>query len=161
LELTTRYRPVHIGTLLLGAVAPAKDAEFLYSAEGEFLGEAGRILDFTGVARAGRAADAVLVEFQRGGFLLVYVLDCPVEGRLGESAALQAALAQRLPAVLARIRRSLRPKRIVPISSLLEPLLPALAGAGCKIVLEGAKAFALDAASGRSAGADFSRTSKA
>jgi hypothetical protein len=152
LELTTRYRPVHIGTLLLGAVAPTRDAEFLYSPEGEFSGEGGRILDAAGVARAGRTADAVLAEFQRGGFLVIYVLDCPVEVGLKEPAALRAALAQRLPAVLARIRRSLKPKRIMPISSLLEPLLPELAGAGCEIVLDGTKTFALDGASAEAAG---------
>jgi len=160
LEWTTRYRPIHIGTLLLGAVAPASDAEFLYAPGGELAGEAGRILDAAGVARTGKTADAVLAEFQRGGYLLIYVLDCPVEAGLTDSTALQGALARRLPAVLARIRRSLKPKRIVPISGLLEPLLPKLAGAGCEIALDGSKPFALDGGPEGSAGAAFSRVSK-
>jgi hypothetical protein len=161
LEWTTRYRPIHIGTLLLGAVAPASDAEFLYAPGGDFAAEAGRILDAAGVARAGKTADAVLTEFRRGGFLLIYVLDCPLEVGLGDPGALQEALRQRLPAVLARIRRSLKPKRIVPISSLLKPLLRELAGAGCEIALDGNKPFALDGAWEGSAGADFSQASDA
>src|SRR5882724_4729003 len=41
LEWTTRYRPVHIGTVLLGAFVPGDDAVFLYAAPkpGGFLRE--------------------------------------------------------------------------------------------------------------------------
>ncbi len=77
LEWTTRYRPVHIGALLLGAIAPREDAECLYAPEGKFAGEAKRVLQATGVGVAGKSAEAVLSEFQRGGFLLAHVLECP------------------------------------------------------------------------------------
>src|SRR5213593_3601449 len=40
LEWATRFRPVHIHTLLLGGVAPREDAEFLYAPGDEFRGEA-------------------------------------------------------------------------------------------------------------------------
>src|SRR5437762_9539545 len=79
LEWTTRYRPVHIGTVLLGAVAPARDADFLYSPSGEFGGEAGRVLEAAGILRIGKAVEATLVEFQRLGLFLTYVLECPLE----------------------------------------------------------------------------------
>jgi len=49
LEWTTRYRPVHIATLLLGSVAPQSDAEFLYSPAGEWAGEAKALLAAAGV----------------------------------------------------------------------------------------------------------------
>jgi hypothetical protein len=145
LEWTTRYRPIHIGTVLLGAYAPHEDAEFLYSEGGAFRGEAKDVLAATGVAPAGKSWQAVLTEFQRGGFLLTYALECPIDPSVGE-AAVQALLEARRPALLARIRRSLKPKRIVPISRLLEPVLGSLsvADTGCSLILDEGKAFALD-----------------
>jgi len=68
LEWTTRYRPVHIHTLLLGAFSPLVENEFLYAPEGEFQGEAALLLDALGIAMAGKARDVVHAEFQRGGF---------------------------------------------------------------------------------------------
>jgi hypothetical protein len=145
LEWTTRYRPVHIGTALLGAYAPHDDAEFLYSEGGDFGGEAKHVLAAAGVASAGKSWQGVLTEFQRGGFLLTYALECPIDPSVGE-AAVQALLEARLPALLARIRRSLKPKRIVPISRLLEPVLGSLSDAdtGSSLVLDEGRAFALD-----------------
>jgi len=148
LEWTTRYRPVHIGTLLLGAVAPRSDSDFLYAEGDEFRGDAGIILAAAGFPIMGKAAEVVLAEFQRGGFLLTYVLDCPFEPGV-DPGELQRSLERRLPAVLARVRRSLRPKRLVPIAQALDASLGALENAslGCAVVLDGGKAFALDGAS--------------
>src|SRR5207237_3475151 len=70
LEWATRYRPVHIHTLLLGGVAPREDAEFLYAPGGGFDGEAGDLLRATGISTAGKAAEAVHTEFQGAGFFL-------------------------------------------------------------------------------------------
>ena len=144
LEWTTRYRPVHIGTLLLGAVAPQSDSEFLYSPAGEWDGEAKVLLAAAGVTPTGKSAEAALAEFQRGGLLLTHVLECPLDDSVGDS--LQRLLADRLPAVLARIRRSLKPKRLVPISQTLEQFLPVLNSGGlpCAILLDQQKPFALD-----------------
>jgi hypothetical protein len=148
LEWTTRYRPVHIGTLLLGAIAPRSDSDFLYAEGGEFRGDAGIILAAAGFSITGKPPEAVLAEFQRGGFLLTYVLDCPFEQDVDPS-ELQRLLERRLPAVLARVRRSLKPKRLVPIAQALEPSLGALeiANLGCAVVLDGGKPFAIDGAS--------------
>jgi hypothetical protein len=148
LEWTTRYRPVHIGTLLLSASAPTNDSEFLYAEGGEFLGDAGIILEAAGLSRTGESMEAVLAEFQRGGFFLTYVLDCPFDPS-GDQGALRRALDGRLPAVLARIRRSLRPKRLVPMTEALEPFLNVLENAnlGCAIVLDDGRPFALDGTS--------------
>jgi hypothetical protein len=145
LEWTTRYRPIHIGTVLLGAHAPDDDGEFLYSEGGAFRGEAKHVLAAAGVVPAGKSWQAVLAEFQRGGFLLTYALECPIAPGIGE-AAVQALLEARRPALLARIRRSLKPKRIVLISRLLEPLLASMreADTGCLVILDDGKAFALD-----------------
>jgi len=80
LEWTTRYRPVHIGTLLLGAVAPQKDSEFIYSLASAWDGEARILLAATGIAPEGKSAETTLAEFQRQGFFLTHVLEC-TDGR--------------------------------------------------------------------------------
>ncbi len=131
----------------MGRIHRDDDGEFLYSEGGAFRGEAEHVLAATGVAPAGKSWQAVLAEFQRGGFLLTYALECPIEPSVGE-AEVQSLLEARRPALLARIRRSLKPKRIVLISRLLEPLLASLreADAGCPVILDDGKAFALDGA---------------
>jgi len=121
LEWTTRYRPVHIQALLLGGISPATDAAFLYSPEGNLQGEASNLLDALQIPRTGKSADAILTEFQKRGLLLTHVLECPLEPGVAPSAA-QQLLEKQLPAVIARIRRSLRPKRLVLFSSELAPL---------------------------------------
>jgi hypothetical protein len=146
LEWTTRYRPVHIGTLLLGSAAPAKDVEFLYAPQGNFSGEAGAVLAAAGVSSEGKSADATLAEFQRGGLLLTYMLECPLQNET----VIEAQLASRMPAFIARVRRSLRPKRVVLISRELACVARELLlqDVGCPVVLDGDRPFATaDAAS--------------
>ncbi len=144
LEWTTRYRPVHIGTLLLGAVAPRNDSEFIYSLGGAWGGEAKILLAATEVALDGRSGEATLAEFQRRGFFLTHVLECPLED--GEGGSIAELIRNRLPTVLARIRRSLKPKRLVPISKWLEQFLPDLASSALPgaMLLDQGKPFAVD-----------------
>src|SRR5713226_3822877 len=144
LEWTTRFRPVHIGTLLLGAVAPQNDNEFIYSPGGAWEGEAKILLAAAGLTLEGKSTEATLAEFQRRGFFLTHMLECPLEGSAG--GRIPELVGNRLPAVLARIRRSLMPKRLAPISKWLEQFLPALASGElpCSILLDGEKPFALD-----------------
>jgi hypothetical protein len=115
LEWTTRYRPVHIQALLLGGIAPEADAAFLYSPEGNYQGEAANLLDALRISRAGRSADAILTEFQKRGLFLTHVLECPLEPEASPSTA-QQLIEKQLAAVNARIRRSLKPKRLVLFS---------------------------------------------
>jgi hypothetical protein len=147
LEWTTRFRPVHIATLLLGAVAPQRDSEFLYSPAGAWEGEAQSLLAAAGLTLEGKSAEVTLAEFQRGGFLLTHVLECPVED--GGNGNARQLIAKRLPSVLSRIRRSLKPKRLIPISPALQQFLPALTDSDlpCAILLDQGKPFALDARS--------------
>jgi hypothetical protein len=144
LEWSTRYRPVHIGTLLLGAVAPLHDSDFIYSPTGAWEGEAKVLLAVAGVMTAGKAAEVALSEFQRGGFFLTYVLECPSEDSAEDN--VQQLLGSRLTAVMARIRRSLQPKRLVPVSQALERFLPALRSGhlSCAILLDQGKPFVVE-----------------
>ena len=111
LEKMTRYRPIHVQALLVSAVSPENDRDDLYSAEGEFLGEGADLLRALGIIQGGRSVEEILTGVQRKGILLAHVLECPVS----DPTARRQALRQRLPSVLARIRRSYKPKRLVPM----------------------------------------------
>src|SRR5437667_10941281 len=76
LEWRTRYRPVHVHTLLLGAVSPLRDEEFLYHSDGEFRGEVAQILEAVRISPAGKPRDAVPAGLQRAGFRLTRVWEC-------------------------------------------------------------------------------------
>ena len=121
LEWTTRYRPVHIQVLLLGGIAPEADAAFLYSPEGNYQGEAANLLDALRIASAGKSTDAMLTEFQKRGLLLTHVLECPLEPGVSPADA-HLLLEKQLPSATARIRRSLKPKRLVLFSAELATL---------------------------------------
>jgi hypothetical protein len=151
LEWTTRYRPVHIGTLLLAAVSPQADEDFLYAAQ--FKGEAGRLLEAVGISTTGKSAEVVLSEFQRGGFLLTHLLECPLETGQSEQQPLEDLFRKRLPQVVTRLRRSLKPKRVVLISEALAPFAARFSEAelGCALILDDGKPFALDATDASSA----------
>jgi len=146
LEWATRYRPVHIQTLFLGSASAQKLEEFLYSPNGEFQGEAAALLEAVGISPTGKTAEAVHAEFQRAGFFLTHILECPVENESAATTALPSLMEQRLMAVAVRIRRSLKPKRVVPISRALETILEKFAALqlGCPLLLDDGKPFALD-----------------
>ena len=107
----TRYRPIHVQALFLGAASPADDQEYLYSAQGEFAGQGVTLLRSLAVESAGRTVEATLTDFQRRGYLLAHVLDC--SEAFGNGAVGREGLARRLPATMTRIRRSFRPKRVL------------------------------------------------
>jgi hypothetical protein len=144
LEWTTRYRPIHIGALLLGGFSPLADGEFLYS--GKFEGEGARLLDAVGISPTGKPPDAVLSEFQRGGFFLTHLLECPLESGQAGPLVCEGLLAKRISPVLTRIRRSLKPKRVILISGSLAPVVAGLLSAelGCPVILDGSQPFGLD-----------------
>jgi hypothetical protein len=137
LEWATRFRPLHIQTLLLGGISP-RDDEFLYNPSASIKGEARVVLDAVQVSTEGKSREAVLIEFQKLGLMLTHVLECPVDDNVTGA---REAIEKHLPAAVARIRRSLKPKRVVLLSADLEhladqlrrsdlgcPTLPALAG---------------------------------
>lgn len=157
LEWATRYRPIHLHTLLLGAAAPKNDADFLYSSEQTHTGEAARLLQAAGVPSNEQVAEALHADFQRRGVYLSHVLECPLE--TGAAASLSDLLTSRLPALFTRIRRSLKPKRLVFISVALAPLVERFAAANleCELIVDGDRPFAVDDPEAQRAGASVAR----
>jgi hypothetical protein len=123
LAWATRFRPVHIQALLLGGIAPKLESDCLSAPQSPFTGEAGTILSAVQVSTEGKSPEAVLTEFQKLGLMLTHVLDCPLNEGASESQA-QALIEKQLPATIARIRRSLKPKRVLLFSRELQPHAP-------------------------------------
>jgi hypothetical protein len=146
LEWATRYRPIHLHTLLLGAISPPMPAEFLYSPEQTHSGEAANLVAAAGISIEGKSADTIQSEFQRRGIYLTHVLECPLDVPSTGPDFLTNALTARLPTLFTRIRRSLKPKRLAFISRSLTPLIERFASAqlNCELVLDDGRAFALD-----------------
>src|SRR5215475_3512723 len=141
LEELTRFRPIHVQALFLSAESPADPREYLYSSEGGFQGEAARLLEALGIETAARPAEAVRAEFQRRGFLLAHLLECPGEGGRPEKEALEG----RFGPMLARIRRSFRPKKVALLGAEVAAFAAPLAAAGLEteIALAGGRPFEL------------------
>jgi hypothetical protein len=117
----TRYRPIHVQALFLSAASPAVDADYLYSAENEFRGEGLALLRALGVDPAGKPVDTVLTDFQRRGCVLAHIVECANEAAHPKGA--QELLERRLAATVVRIRRSLKPKKLVLLGSELDPFV--------------------------------------
>jgi hypothetical protein len=156
LEWATRYRPIHLQTLLLGDVAPANEADFLYSPHGAQTGQAAELFAAAGIDPGNKTADAAHSEFQRRGLFVTYVVECPLNSPeagarrdAARSDSVKDLLGARLPKLFTRIRRSLKPKRLVLISEALTPMVEDFAAAqlGCELVCDNDRAFALDSPS--------------
>jgi hypothetical protein len=145
LEWVTRYRPVHIQTVLLGGIVPAQQSSYLYAEGTAFSGEAAQILDALQLSIEGKSREDVLTEFQKRSLLLIHVLECPLEGHLSSS-EVNGLLERQLCSTLVRIRRSLKPKRVLLFSKSLTPLASKLteADVDCPLLLDNGKPFDLD-----------------
>ncbi len=134
LEWATRFRPIHIQALLLAASAPEADSDFLYSPDPAFTGQAGNLLAALGISTAGKSSEEVLGDFQKRGLVLAHLLECPVAPGTKPTEAVDM-IDRHLPQALARIRRSLKPKRVLVLSPELRPFVPQLSESalGCPV----------------------------
>ena len=139
LELSTRYRPVHIGVLFV-ALAPAVRIEddFYGPAESKDFSEP--FLENLGIGLSTdgseprpsdpetHTTDSVrLIEFQRRGYYLTYLSECPIRNDVETVADTISRLA---PTLIRRIRFNYRPKLIAPMGEDLSPLVDQLGAAG-------------------------------
>ena len=143
LEWATRYRPVHIGSLFLGASSPRDEDEFLYAPTAKFAGEVGELLKALEINGEGKPAEAVHTELQRAGYFLTHVLECPLENQQASAVEKAALLKEHLPKLAARIRQSLRPRRVILVTEALTPIVQNLLmlGLGCPVILDDGKPF--------------------
>jgi hypothetical protein len=141
LELSTRFRPVHIGVLFV-ALAPAvrPEDDFYGPAESkEFADPFLEALEIhPAIQKAGpdsdsRAADSArLAEFQRRGYYLAYLSECPLPENEEPAASTIARLG---PTLIRRIRFNYKPKHIAPLGQELFPLIDMLKTAGIGPIL--------------------------
>ena len=140
LELSTRFRPVHIGVLFV-ALAPLRPEDDFYApAESKEFFDL--FLEGVGIAssidKAGREADARsadsarLADFQRRGYFLAYLSECPIRENEETAASTIARLG---PTLIRRIRFNYKPKHIAPLGQELSPLVEMLRTAGIGPVL--------------------------
>jgi hypothetical protein len=129
LELATRYRPVHIQTLLVGDAPPQRAEDYFYASEKEG------------------------AELQRSGIFLVYAVECPLADGDAAEAVRKAA-----DNMVKRVKFSYKPKSIVLFSAVTSELIAPLreAAFGERLILSGGKPFAElpDLAKVRGAGID-------
>ena len=121
---------------------PSQQSSFLYAESEQFSGETGQLLQAVQIPTEGKNREDVLSEFQKRGLLLIHVLDCPLEGRLSPSEIL-GLLERQLRPTLVRIRRSLKPKRVLLFSKELGPLASQISETEteCPILTDNGKAF--------------------
>jgi hypothetical protein len=159
LEWATRYRPVHIQTLLLGGAAPREDAEFLYAPGEDFRGEREGLLRAVGIetgraqkaittteSPARKTAEDIHLEFQAAGFFLTHILECPLEsGGSAGADATAAVLREHLSLVASRIRRSLKPKRVILLTEMPQEIVQDIlvVDLGCEVILNDGRPFDL------------------
>ena len=129
LELATRYRPVHITTLLVCTASPARIEDDLYSWERQSAAPGSRAFLSSLLACAGvspqKSPTDQLAEFQRLGFYLAHLAECPLN-----SSALHTNLAKSYgPTLVKRIQFSYKPRRVALLDPVPEGLPEILASA--------------------------------
>jgi len=152
LELATRFRPIHIGVLFLAEAPPPQLEDYFYFCAHGTSGRSGlsrvlfeSLLEGVGVSRDdGKSDEDRLGEFQKRGFFLADLVECPLVGivsEVGQGAAADVfELLRRFgPTVIKRIRFSYKPRHIVLLSTRTRHLIPVLqqAGLGDRLLIYG------------------------
>jgi hypothetical protein len=159
LEAVTRFRPIHINVLFLASAPSAKREDDFYvdpfrSEHSRGLLEALHIPGREEKLEAGTgslsAATAALLEFQRNGYYLAYLSECPsdvgpVPSVSGTDELPGDAIDRLTSSLVTRIRFNYKPKHIVLLGRNLHPFIEVLrlANLGPLLVLEGGVPFEL------------------
>jgi hypothetical protein len=157
LELSTRYRPIHIRVLVLALAPPAQVNEYFYYDAAEDADRsvekgtfACAILEAAGIQRDGKPWKDVLAEFQAAGWFLAYCVECPAEEWRGEfTASNEKVVARFAPSLMLRITHSYKPKWIAPVGAGMDAFVPVLAAeCGDRLRLDDGRAFNLRSLAG-------------
>lgn len=135
LELSTRFRPIHIGVLFVALAPAAGPADDFYGPP-QALAFSGPLLEGLGISLSGEksasqlgpaaAGVARLAEFQHRGYYLAYLSECPV---FAGSESAESIVARLAPTFLRRIRFNYKPKIVAPLGPELLPLVDVLRAA--------------------------------
>jgi hypothetical protein len=152
LELSTRFRPIHIQVLLIDAASPAHCSDFFYNAASPLSSRSAaaqcyfaELAKLAGAATSShRQLDATLAEFQHRGFFLASAVECPIE----DSYDTRAAVRRRASTVVLRVRASYKPKYVALLSEPTQELIEPLRAAGWveRLILDHGAPFASPAA---------------
>jgi hypothetical protein len=128
--MATRFRPIHIQTLLLADAPPNRIEDYFYRPPRDGESRSSDAKDFfvevmkaAGIdADAAANEEAALAEFQHRGFYLAHAVECPVSTPQELSERITAASST----LLKRIEFSYRPKHVVPIGAGVNAIIPVL-----------------------------------
>ncbi len=143
LEVSTRFRPVHLGILFIALTPALRPEDDFYGPpeSREFFDPFLEALEIhppvsttasVNTSGAPGADLARLAEFQRRGFFLAYLSECPI---LGNAEPIASTIARLGPTLIRRIRFNYKPKQIAPLGPELSPLIEMLRPAGLGPVL--------------------------
>lgn len=141
LELSTRFRPVHLGVLFVTLAPTARPENDFYAPpeSKEFFDPFLEALEIPASAeKAAPGSDppatgsARLAEFQRRGYYLAYLSECPIPQNAEPAAS---TIVRLCPTLIRRIRFNYKPKHIAPLGQELFPLVEMLKVAGIGPVL--------------------------
>ncbi|MBZ5662017.1 MAG: hypothetical protein LAO08_16575 [Acidobacteriia bacterium] len=156
LERATRFRPVHINVLFVALAPTARPEDDFYGPpQSNIFYES--LMDALDITPPAGDAAAHLPEFQRKGYYLAYLSECPIPGEQGSEAAAISALS---PALIRRIRFNYKPKHIALLGNVLAPLIEILqkSGLGPLLLLDQGKPLSIPVTADLSARAGFRST---
>jgi hypothetical protein len=135
LERATRFRPVHMSVLFVALEPSARPEDDFYRPPElrHFFNSllAGVDIGEDAVLSATESAAARLLEFQKGGYYLTFLSECPLtEQDSGAKARVEAGelhhISRLAPALIRRIRFNYRPKHVALLGENLNPLVEIL-----------------------------------
>jgi hypothetical protein len=162
LDLATRFRPIHINVLFVASHPMVRNEDDFYRApvSQEFFTCFMDALDIpvsveklqTSVGEA-EIGNASLIEFQRRGYYLAYLSECPLAQlsdtpHAGDDRAGSDSISRLAPTLITRIRFNYKPKHVVLLETNLYPLYPLIgilgqAGLGSQLLLDHDKPLAV------------------
>lgn len=151
LELSTRFRPIHINVLLLDPAPPVRREDFVYdprtpfeerSAVGQWYARelaklAGASTDTT------TEFESMLAELQHRGFFLASAIECP----MSRDENLASAIRRFAATVVLRVKTSYRPKQVALLGEGTRELIEPLHAAGWsdRLILDNGVPFTIPA----------------
>jgi hypothetical protein len=139
LELVTRFRPIHIQVLFVALdPMPRPENEFYRPPESsQFFDSLLSALDISTPVESNPAgaAAANLLEFQRRGYYLTYLSECPLPlpnstSENADGSAANECISRLASTLVKRIRFNYKPKHVALLGTTLSPLIEILEQAG-------------------------------